>query len=325
MTAVNGNQTLRQKAQQNAPAPVEKKGKTIADYLKDMLPEISKAVPKHVTPERIARIALTAVRINPTLLECTRDSLLAGVMTSAQLGLEPNTPLGQAFLVPYNRSIKVDGNWRKIKEVQFQLGYQGILELAYRTGEYKDVYAEEVHERDEFAYGLGLERFLTHKPSEGEDQGALTHIYAVYHTKNGGYDFKVWPVGRIAAHAKKYSQTWNAEKQQFSGGDKNPWVANFAGMGKKTVLKDLLKYGPKSIEFARTLTADETVKKEISSDMSEVDAVDIDYSVSEPVLETEEKAAGQDDANSPEQAQDNAEGQRPESFMEKHQRLTKGL
>ncbi|MDR3563410.1 MAG: recombinase RecT [Negativicutes bacterium] len=325
MTATNGNQALRQKAQTNAPAPVQKKGKTIADYLNDMLPEISKAVPKHVTPERIARIALTAVRINPELLECTRDSLLAGVMTSAQLGLEPNTPLGQAYLIPYSRSIKTDAGWQKIKEVQFQLGYQGILDLAYRTGEYKDIYVEEVYQQDQFEYGLGLERHLIHRPSEEEDRGSLTRIYAVYHTKNGGYDFKVWSVGRIMAHAKKYSQTWNAEKQQFNGGDKNPWVANFAGMGRKTVLKDLLRYAPKSIEFAKILDSDETIKKEIAPDMSEVDAVDIDYSVPVTAPDATEQDTGTEDPNGSEGPAGSASEAAEESTLERHRRLTKNL
>jgi recombination protein RecT len=327
MAIANGNQALRQKAQ-NQVAPVEeKKPKTIADYLQAMTPEIAKAVPKHVTPERITRIALTAIRINPTLLECTRDSLLAGVMTSAQLGLEPNTPLGQAYLIPYNRSIKTNGNWTKVKEVQFQLGYQGILDLAYRTGEYKDIYVEEVYEKDDFGYGLGLERFLTHSPCEDEDRGQLTYIYAVYHTKNGGHDFKAWSVNKIMAHAKKYSQAWDSQKQQFNGGDRNPWVSNFSAMGKKTVLKDLLKYAPKSIEFARVLTSDETVKKEIASDMSEVEPLDIDYSVNEPTSEAETAPLPDHDLDVGEQevSPTDQASEKEETLVEKHKRMTKNL
>ena len=326
----NGNQALRQKAAAatNAPAAVKPQGKTIADYLQAMTPEIAKAVPKHMTADRLARIALTAVRINPTLLDCTRDSLLAGVMQAAQLGLEPNTPLGQAYLIPYKRSVNVNGQWEKIHEVQFQLGYQGILDLAYRTGEYKDIYVEEVYERDEFQYGLGLERHLIHKPSEEEERGALTHIYAVYHTKNGGYDFKVWPVGRIMNHAKKYSQAYNAKTGQFNGGDRNPWISNFAAMGKKTVLKDLLKYAPKSIEFAKVLTSDETIKHDIAADMSDVETVEIDYSldntVAEQPAEPEQKPEPEAD-EAEEQAPEQAEDQQGESMMDKHRRLTKNL
>lgn len=280
MANVNGNNTaLTNRAQAasgntSATAPMVKPGKTINDFIKEMVPSISKAVPKHVSPERVARIALTAIKINPKLLECDRDSLLAGIMTGAQLGVELNTPLGQAYLIPRKRSIKLpNGQWQKVMEAQFQLGYQGIIDLAYRSGNYTDLYCEEVYSNDSFYYKLGLKRDLEHRPCEAEERGELTHIYAVYHTKNGGFNFEVWPVSKIIAHAKKYSDLWNADKQEWVGGEKCAWVNNFVGMAKKTVLKALLKYAPKSIEFAQELETDEKVKKEIAPNMFEVPAL----------------------------------------------------
>jgi len=280
MANVNGNNTaLTNKAQAaagntSATAPTVKPGKTINDFIKEMVPSISKAVPKHVSPDRVARIALTAIKINPKLLECDRDSLLAGIMTGAQLGVELNTPLGQAYLIPRKRSIKLpNGQWQKVMEAQFQLGYQGIIDLAYRSGNYTDLYCEEVYSNDSFYYKLGLKRDLEHNPCETEERGELTHIYAVYHTKNGGFDFQVWSVSKIMAHAKKYSDLWNADKQEWVGGEKCAWVNNFIGMAKKTVLKALLKYAPKSIEFAHELETDEKVKKEIAPNMFEVAAL----------------------------------------------------
>ena len=277
MANVNGNNTaLMNKAQAaagntSATAPTIKPNKTINDFIKEMVPSISKAVPKHVSPDRVARIALTAIKINPQLLECERDSLLAGIMTGAQLGVELNTPLGQAYLIPRKKSIKMpNGQWHKIMLAQFQLGYQGIIDLAYRSGSYLDLYCEEVYSNDSFYYKLGLKRDLEHRPCEDADRGELTHIYAVYHTKNGGFDFQVWPVSKITAHAKKYSDLWNADKGEWVGGDKCAWVNNFIGMAKKTVLKALLKYAPKSIEFAKELETDEKIKKEIAPDMFEV-------------------------------------------------------
>lgn len=275
MAATNGNADLKNKLTTKANGgQVVEKQKTVYDLINAMKPEIARALPKHLDADRLLRIAVTAVRVNPKLQLCTQESLLAGVMTAAQLGLEPNTPLQQAFLIPFNNSIKVGNEWKKRMEVQFQLGYQGVLDLAYRTAQYKDIYAEGVYEKDHFKYCLGLNRDLIHEPYEDEDRGELTHVYAVYHTKNGGYDFKVWTVARVRKHAKQFSQSYEKKNGAWQASD-----ASFLGMAKKTVLLDLLKYGPKSIEFAKQITTDETVKHEIGEDMTEVPAIDISYEV----------------------------------------------
>lgn len=261
--------SLKEKVTGTAPAPVTKE-KTIADYINQMTPEIAKALPKHCTAERIARIALTAIRVNPKLALCNRESLLAGIMTGAQLGLEINTPLQHAYLIPYKRKTKNDkGQWFETTDAQFQIGYQGLLDLAYRTGLYQDIYVEEVYTKDKFKYTLGLSRSIEHEPCEDDDRGELRCIYAVYHLKTGGYDFKVWSAAKIRKHAEKYSKSF------FNGvlDEKSAWASNFSGMGKKTVLKDLLKCAPKSIEFMEQLSADEKIKTEITENMLEAPAI----------------------------------------------------
>ena len=120
--------------------------KTIQDLLKRMEPQIRKALPKHLEPERLARIALTEIRKNPKLLECSRESLLGAVMTAAQLGLEPGV-LGHAYLIPYWN------NKTKSYEVQFQIGYKGLLDVVRRSGEITSISAHCVYENDEFEFG----------------------------------------------------------------------------------------------------------------------------------------------------------------------------
>ncbi|WP_433956958.1 recombinase RecT [Cytobacillus horneckiae] len=233
---------------------------TLNTLLKKMGPEIQRALPKHMDADRIARIALTAVRTTPKLLECEQTSFLAAIMQSAQLGVEPNTGLGQAYLIPYG------------KQVQFQLGYKGLIDLAVRSGQYKAIYAHEVYENDVFDHSYGLNKDLIHKPSaipEGDPKG----YYAVYHLQNGGYDFVYWTRERIDQHAKKFSQA-------VQKGWTSPWKTNYDAMAKKTVLKEVLKYAPKSIELQKSVEADSTIKNEFSNDMSEI--IDItDYSVEE--------------------------------------------
>ena len=236
----------------------EEKPKTLEHFIYAMKPEIQRALPKHMDADRIARIALTTIRSNPKLQSCDGRSFLAALMQSAQLGMEPNTPLGEAYIIPYG------------KEAQFQVGYKGLLSLAHRTGEYRTIYAMEVYDNDQFKYGYGLDPFLVHIPAD-DPEGEPIAYYAVYHLVNGGKEFRVWTKKKVEKHATQYSQA-------YQKGWTSPWKTDFDSMAKKTVLKDLLKFAPKSIEFARAISMDETVKKDIDSDMSIVPAIDVDYS-----------------------------------------------
>lgn len=250
----------------------EKKPATMADFFEKRKHELAKALPSHVSIDRLLRIATSTIQRNPKLLAATQQSLLAGVVISSQLGLELNTPLGQAWLIPYDRSVNNGGKWEKVTEAQFQLGYQGVIDLAYRTGLYKTIYTEKVYEKDTFSYALGLNKDLIHVPSEEEDRGELKGVYAVYHLKNGGFDFKYWPTSKIMSHAKKYSKSWEDKQSNFKKG--SAWADNFEGMAPVPVLKDLLKLAPKSIEFANQLSLDGSIKDEIKPDMSEARNID---------------------------------------------------
>ena len=237
--------------------------RTMKEYISSMKNEIAKALPSVITPERFTRMALTAVSNNPQLEQCTPKSFLASMMAAAQLGLEPNTPLGQSYLIAYRNH----GNL----ECQFQLGYKGLLDLAWRSGEIVSIYAETVYENDEFHYNLGLSPDLVHIPAT-ENRGNPIFYYAVFKTKAGGCGFKVMSIEDIRAHAKKYSKA--------SGSSYSPWSTNFDEMAKKTVLKALLKYCPLKTEFHRGLAADSTIKTELSEDMSmvkdETDYIDVE-------------------------------------------------
>lgn len=209
-----------------------KKPVTLRDYVVQMQDQIARALPKVMTAERFTRIALTALSSNPKLAECDRNSFLGGLMQAAQLGLEPNTPLGQAYLIPYKN------NKKGIVECQFQIGYKGMIDLAYRSGEMSSIYAEVVYEGDEFDYELGLDQRLVHKPAKS-DRGRPVYYYAVWKLQNGGYGFTVWSIDDVERHARKYSKA-------FSTG---PWKDNFDEMAKKTVLKAALKYAPIRTDF----------------------------------------------------------------------------
>lgn len=240
----------------------QKKAPTIAQYVDKMKPGIAAALPSVITPERFTRMVLSALSGNPTLQQCTPQSFLGAMMTAAQLGVEPNTPLGQAYLIPYKN--------HGILECQFQLGYKGLLDLAYRSGEISSVQAQIVYENDRFEYSYGLEPTLTHVPAMSE-RGEATHVYAVFRTKDGGYGFEVMSMDDCRKHARRHSKAYND----------GPWQTNFEEMAKKTVLKRVLKYAPLKSDFARGVAQDETVKVDISEDMYSVPA-------ETPVYETDE-------------------------------------
>lgn len=234
-----------------------KSPQSIQDYIKVMAPEIKKALPSVMTPERFTRITLSALSTNPQLGSCTPKSFLGAMMTAAQLGLEPNTPLGQAYLIPYKN--------HGVLECQFQLGYKGLIDLAYRSGEVTIIQAHTVYSNDEFTYELGMEPKLNHIPAKS-NRGDPIYFYAMFKTKSGGYGFEVMSMEDVRAHAKRYSKA-------YSNG---PWQTNFEEMAKKTVLKRVLKYAPLKSDFVRGLAQDGVVKNEIDKDMYAVPAVDLE-------------------------------------------------
>ena len=232
---------MKQELQTKNSGGVEKKlPSTIQEWVRVYEKQIAKALPSVLTPERFSRMVLTALTQTPKLQQCTPDSFVGSMLTAAQLGLEPNTPLGQAYLIPYNNTKK------DVVECQFQVGYKGLLDLAYRSGDFKCIYAEVVYENDEFEYSLGLDAKLEHKPAKA-DRGKMVFVYAVYKLQNDGYAFKVMSVEDVTTHGRKYSKSFN----------NGPWKTNFEEMAKKTVLKQLLKYAPLKTEFARGVSVDE--------------------------------------------------------------------
>ena len=236
--------------EQTAITAAKKENKSMQDYIKSMSGEIAKALPSVITPERFTRMTLSAISTNPKLASCTPKSFLGAMMNAAQLGLEPNTPLGQAYLIPYNN--------KGTLEVSFQIGYKGLIDLAYRSGEVKSIQAQVVYANDKFEVEYGLNPKLVHVPAK-EERGEAVAVYAVFVTKDDGFGFEVMSMTDVRNHAKKYSQSYDSSY--------SPWTTSFEEMAKKTVLKRVLKYAPLKSDFARAVVQDETIKTEISEDM----------------------------------------------------------
>ena len=265
-----------------AKAP-EKKALSPSVYVSNLLANykgaIAQALPSVLTPDRFTRIATTVVASNPKLYQAVVESpqtFVGALMTAAQLGIEPNTPLGQGYLLPFYNFNKAKG--KKVMEVSFQLGVYGVIDLAYRSGEVTGIYARTVYEKDDFDYTEGLDRTLVHHPYRGGDRGEAIAYYGVFKTKKGAKDFRVMWKNEVLEHAKRFSKSYNANTDTFSG----PWQTDFDRMAEKTVLLLVLKCAPKKPEFARQLEVDNSVKSGLDKDMSTVtndDVIDADATV----------------------------------------------
>ena len=258
MADINLKEELARQAE--APAPALKKSMSIAELIKAMEPEIKKALPKVITVERFTRMALSALNTTPKLKECTQISFLSALLNAAQLGLEPNTPLGQAYLIPYKN--------KGVMECQFQIGYKGLLDLAYRSPQIQTVQAHCVYANDNFSYELGLNPQLVHKPTMGE-RGEPRCFYSLFKTTNGGYGFEVMSKTAIEEHAKKYSKAYDS--------DYSPWKTDFESMAKKTVIKQVLKYAPIKTDYIQAMNVDDTVGTELTNLELNDNFIEIEY------------------------------------------------
>lgn len=222
----------------------------VHNWIKDQAQEMARALPHHLSAERFVRVVLTAVSQNPDLLLCTKESLLLSLMRAAQLGLEPDGLLGQGYLIPYKN--------KGVHEAQFQPGYQGLIELAHRSGKVAAVNARAVFEKDTFDYYYGLEEdHLKHVPAD-TDRGALTHAYCVVRLKGGGVQFSVLSKEKIERDHRGRSRAKDA----------GPWKSDYEAMCLKTAVRVALKMAPKSIEMARAVALDERAELGLPIDLS---------------------------------------------------------
>mgnify|MGYP001567819771 CR=1 FL=1 len=249
--------------------------------------ELSKALPEHMRPERMVRIALTCIRLNPELGKCTPASFLGALFTAAQLGLDPIA--GRAYLIPFNNKRKIAGEWKTFKEVQFVMGYKGVVELFYRHEKAVQISWGVVRQGDDFAYEYGTNAFLRHREAK-TNRGEVEGFWAMATLQGGGKPFLYWSYEDCIEHGKKHSKTYDSKSGKFY--DSSPWETETELMCLKSVLIQLAKLLPLSSEFQKALGADETsrdYRKEID------DALDLPVTTdwSEVPLEngkTEEKA-----------------------------------
>lgn len=203
----------------------------------DTLQQLAMALPRHLSAERFARVAITEVRRNPELANCDPASFMSALVQSAQLGLEIGSGLGLSYMIPFRNSRT------GTKEVQLIIGYRGLLALVRRSGEIKSIRANVVYNGDYFKYKLGTEEVIDHEPCGETSPAHIIKVYAVADLKDGGRQIEVMSRQQI--------------DQIRDRGRKNPvWNSDYAEMARKTVLRRICKFLPTSAELADAMTID---------------------------------------------------------------------
>lgn len=253
----------------------------IAHLLKSKQAEISKMLPKHLNAERLLKVAQIAATTTPALAKCDVPSLIGAIGQCAQMGLEPNTVLGHAYLVPFNTKRKdASGKEKWVNSVQVIIGYKGLIDLARRSGQIVSIAAHEVCANDKFELVYGLDEKLNHTPAMGE-RGEVIGFYAVAKLKDGGHCFEFMSQHQINEIRDKSQGAW---KDEWENGKKtggkvkaiSPWWDNPVEMGRKTVIRRLSKYLPLSIEFQTAAAIDGMA--EAGKDQH-LDAIDGDFQI----------------------------------------------
>jgi len=243
----------------------------LADKIRSMEKEFQLAMPRGGEAQQLVRDALTALRMTKDLAKCDATSVLGSLMTCAQLGLRPGV-LGHAWLLPFWASKHHqddNGKWVGGHKAQLVIGYQGLIELAHRSGKISSLIARTVFSHDEFDVDYGIADRLVHKPNLLGDRGDPVAYYAVVKFVSGGYAFMVMSHRDVEKYRDRHATAKNREGKIFG-----PWVDNFEGMAHKTCIRQLAKYMPKSTELAQALVADEGFRLDLSPSVEPAEATE---------------------------------------------------
>lgn len=283
-SAATSPMTGRELAEASRKTASEAGSATVKRFFESNRGTIEALLPKHFDSDRMLKLALGALRTTPKLAGASLSSLLGSVVTCAQLGLEPNTPLGHAYLLPFDKREKREGQWITAEtQVQVIIGYKGMLDLARRSGQIVSIAAHEVCENDEFRFAYGLDEELVHRPAM-KDRGAVIGFYAVAKLVGGGHSFEFMSVDEVNFIREKAAEK-NRAKKDAQGRPiiTGPWAENYVEMGRKTALRRLFKYLPISIEslaFAAAIDGNAVASaaplEEVAFNLSSGESVDHD-------------------------------------------------
>lgn len=214
--------------------------------------QIKMALPRHMSPDVIIRTALTTCQRIPQLMECYPPSILGAVIQTAQWGLTLDPIIGEAYPVPFKN------NKRNRTDCELIVGYKGLLKLVKNTGQVNEIYAHAVFKGDDFHFSYGSDQHLHHvSKTRGTDWKDITHFYAFCKLTPNGQQFEVMTKEEV-----------DAIRRRSKAANNGPWNTDYVEMGRKTVLRRLCKYLPKSPNLLKAVGLDEQGESGIPQDLS---------------------------------------------------------
>lgn len=250
----------------------------IGKQIQAMQQQFQLAAPRGVEAAQLVRDALTCLRTIRNLDKAEEKSVLGALMTAAQLGLRPGV-LGHCWPLPFwdSRLEWVDAQGKTRKggyKAQLIIGYQGLVELAHRSGRVASLIARTVYAEDTFDVDYGLEDKLVHKPNlTVADRGAPVAYYAIVKLTTGGHAFYVMSHREMERYRDE-----NASAKTKDGTIVGPWRDNFEGMAHKTCVRQLAKWMPKSTELATAIEVDGSVRVDVTPGTPAIEAaVHVDF------------------------------------------------
>lgn len=235
----------------------------MSDSMVAMIADALPAQMRHAA-KRYGQCLIREFQGNPQLAKCTGISLITCLLQAARYGLEIGGITGQAYMVPY------DDKSKGIKEAQFQVGYRGMIQLAFRSNMVEVFAAHAIHQNDHYEYELGSEMKLIHKPAL-KDRGEPILYYAICKTKSGTTDFEVMSREDAEKHAMQYSRAYQYDVSKNKS--ISPWSTAFDEMAKKTCIRRLAKRVPLSIEFIHAATTDEYIDHGVTVELPEIPGI----------------------------------------------------
>lgn len=240
---------------------------TVGEMLEDprVMKAMAESAPQHLSPQRLLRVMAQALRKTPKLALCSPLSLLGAMITCASLGLEPNTPLGHCYLIPFEKREKRGTQWVTAGvEVNLIIGYQGLIDLSRRTGNLVSIHADVVYEGDEFSYEYGSNMHLRHVPNGlSRENRKPVSAYAIAKLADGeAFEVLAYPeVMRIRDATQAYKQAMIGKDRGDRNWASSPWIAYEHEMACKTMVRRVSKWLPKSIEFATAVQMDSLAER----------------------------------------------------------------
>jgi len=186
--------------------------------------------------------ALQAVNASKQLLNADKTSIMQAVYNVALTGLTLNPVLKQAYLVPRY----INGKTVAVLEPS----YQGLTKLITDTGSVKNIYAYPVYKEDDFEVTMGTRIQILHKPRFASKD--ILHFYAVAILPDGSTQFEVMTADQVN-EIRERSESYKAFKEGKI--TKCTWVSDYSEMGRKTVIKRLSKYVPKTEQWEKVSNA----------------------------------------------------------------------